>query len=193
MSAPSKTELAALGLVNREPIHGYRLNRIVQEMHLEQWANLSPSSIYNSLGRLARQGAVSTTRERDGKAPEKIVYQITSKGRKNLVDLLRKSLVYVGPEDRLFYLGLTFAESLRTEEIVTLLKARRGILLHTPCTSDDNDVSVEKDPSPPHISILRAAGRRHLQIEADLCRELIDLLGAEPDYFEKFKGESRDK
>lgn len=193
MSAPNKTELAALGLVNRESMHGYRLNRIVQGLHLEQWENLSPSSIYNSLGRLAKQGAVSTTLEREGKAPERTVYHITPKGREALVELLRQALVYVGPKDRLFYLGLTFAESLRTDEIVALLEARREILLHTECTPDEDGVSINEEPHPPHSAILRAAGRRHMHVEADLCGELIDLFGAEPGYFEKFKGENRDE
>ena len=58
MQVPRKNILAALGLVNREPMHGYKLTQMIGQFGLEHWANISQSSIYNALGKLAKGGAV---------------------------------------------------------------------------------------------------------------------------------------
>ena len=56
---PNKNELAALGLINWLPMHGYLLNQMIQRLGLDQWANLSQSSIYYALGKLTEQGAAT--------------------------------------------------------------------------------------------------------------------------------------
>jgi DNA-binding PadR family transcriptional regulator len=182
MPVPSKNDIAALGLVNWQPMHGYRINQIVQRMELENWANLSQSSIYSALTRLAEQGAVSVTTEREGKAPERTVYHITGKGREMLADLLREALVYVGPEDRLFYLALAFADGVPTEETVELLEQRCTKL--TPVIAKEKE-HAERKGSIPHMAAMSRAGYRHMKVELELCHELVELFRSQPDYFSK--------
>jgi len=76
-----KTELAALGLIGWRPMHGYAISQVFQELGLEHWTTISRSSIYTALRRLARAGAVSITREKEGGAPERTVYHLTPAGR----------------------------------------------------------------------------------------------------------------
>ncbi|MBN1825524.1 MAG: PadR family transcriptional regulator [Candidatus Eisenbacteria bacterium] len=187
MKVPGRNEMAALGLVGREPMHGYRINQIVQQMGLEHWANLSPSSIYNTLGRLAKKGAVSVTTEREGKAPERTVYHITDRGRDLLQEHLRASLVYVGPEDRLFYVAVSFMESLPEEEIAALLEER----IRRIETLIEDEQKCTSDPGmPPHIVLMCEAGMFHFRVEIDVCRRLIDLMRGRPRYFEETGGRS---
>jgi len=185
---PPKNELAALGLVNREPMHGYRLNQTIQQMGLEQWANLSQSSIYNALGRLAEQGAVTVSTEREGKAPERTVYHIAAKGREMLADLLRQALSYVGPEDRLFYLAVAFMEVLPEEEIVRILEGRKERLEEY---LDKHRCMSEEEGDPLHVRMMTKAGCSHMEVETGFCAELIGLLRERPGYLARFRGEER--
>lgn len=183
-----KNELAALGLVNRSPMHGYRLNQAVKDLNLEQWTTLSRSSIYNALRRLAKQDAVSTTKEREGNAPERTVYKITDKGRRMLREILSHALGYVGPEDRYFYLGLMFADALPARKIVELLEERCARI--ELCNEEEKRAMSEPDstePRPKHLAILMDAGIRHLSVEIHVCREIISLLRKDPNYFRRVK------
>ncbi len=51
----AKNEMVALGLIYSEPCHTYVLDRLINEMRLEQWANISKASIYNSLHLLVEE------------------------------------------------------------------------------------------------------------------------------------------
>jgi DNA-binding PadR family transcriptional regulator len=188
-----KNDLAALGLVNRHPMHGYRLNQVVKDLGLEHWTTLSRSSIYNALRRLAKQDAVSVSKEREGNAPERTVYHITRKGRGMLREILRHALAYVGPEDRYFYLGLMFAEAIPGRQITRLLEAR--------CERIRDDMEEEKRemdevdrpvPRPKHILTMMEAGLQHSEVELRVCRQITDLLRKEPDYFRRVQGSFRD-
>ena len=188
-----KNELAALGLVNRCPMHGYRLNQAVKDLGIEHWTTLSRSSIYNALRRLAKQDAVFVTKEREGNAPERTVYHITKKGRRMLRELLRQALAYFGPEDRYFYLGLMFAEALPGRQITKLLEAR--------CERIQQEVERERremekvdgpKQSPNHMLTMMEAGLRHSEVEIHVCREIIDLIHTDRNYFRNVQGGFRD-
>ena len=188
MANLQKNELAALGLVNRQPMHGYRLNQAIQNMGLEHWTTLSRSSIYAALRRLAKHGAVSITREREGQMPTRTVYHITSTGRDLLVESLRGALAYVGPEDRYFYLGLAFADALPTEEIITLLEERCSRLEEV-LQRERHDIAECKATIPDfeHIIMMSEVGLRHTEVELQFCQDLMQLFEANPNYFTRAK------
>ena len=75
----AKNEMVALGLIYSEPCHTYVLDRFINEMRLEQWANISKASIYNTLKRLASQGCVTVTSEKVGPADRTLEYQVSGK------------------------------------------------------------------------------------------------------------------
>ena len=184
-----KNELAALGLVNRCPMHGYRLNQVVKDLGLEHWTTLSRSSIYNALRRLAKQDAVSVSKEREGNAPERTVYHITRKGRGMLREILRHALAYVGPEDRYFYLGLMFAEAIPGRQVTKLLETRCEHIHH----AMEEEIRQMEDasrpePRPTHFLKMMEAGRQHSEVELRVCRQIVDLLRKEPDYFRRVQG-----
>jgi len=187
MGQVRKNELAALGLISRQPMHGYRLNQAIQEMELERWTTLSRSSIYHALRELARSGAVSVTREREGRAPERTVYHITPDGKRVLREILREALSYVGPEDRFFYLGLAFARILPAGEIAALLSKRcrhlqAVIAEETRLLKEKGRKAVEAGPEPERQRslIMTRGGLKHLKVEVEVCREVGKLLGADP-------------
>ncbi len=188
-----KNELAALGLVNREPMHGYRLNQAVHNMGLEHWTTLSRSSIYAALRRLAKRGAVSVTREREGQMPVRSVYHITDKGRGLLLEILREALAYVGPEDRYFYIAVAFADAMPTDEIAALLEQRCEQLREA--VKQEKEHATESSDSAPERTrfvLMSEAGVRHAEVEIEFCRQLIELLRCAPDYFDRRRGASHE-
>jgi len=176
MAQPRKNELAALGLVNREPMHGYGLTQAIQHMGLEQWTTVSRSSIYAALRRLAREGAVSISHEREGNAPERTVYHITPAGREMLHEILRESLAYVGPEDRYFYLGVAFADALPADEVVHVLEQRVRCLNEGLCREKmDCARLADAAPTPNRFAIMTQGGVRHFEVEIHVCSQLMEL------------------
>ncbi len=189
MAKVQKNELAALGLVNRQPMHGYALNQAIKHMGLEHWTTVSRSSIYAALRRLAKRGAVSVTRERGGQMPMRSVYHITPLGREMLMEILRGSVSYVGPEDRYFYLGIAFADALPVSELIRLLEIRceqlNEAMERERAHAEDCHHHVSKLN---HITMMSEVGEKHLEVEHSFCRRLVELFRANPDYFTRIKG-----
>jgi DNA-binding PadR family transcriptional regulator len=183
-----KTELAALGLISRRPMHGYAINQAFRELGFEHWTTISRSSVYGALRRLARSGAVSITREREGRAPERTVYHLTEHGRRLLREILAEAIGYVGAEDRYFYLGLSFLANLETEEALAHLRRRGARLEEVLSRESGHGAELEGRQTPlRHIRAMRIAGRRHLEVELDCCREIIALLEGDSDYLVRIR------
>lgn len=79
-----------LWLLSEQPLHGYRIKRILDEASLRFWFQLEVGSIYAALASLCKQGLiVQEAVEREGKRPERTRYRITNDGRAALQDLVR--------------------------------------------------------------------------------------------------------
>jgi DNA-binding PadR family transcriptional regulator len=74
---------AILGLVAEQPLHGYGLKRVFDERMSPLWG-LTTGQIYQSLTALERTGLVESARERNGRRPERKVYNITRAGEREL-------------------------------------------------------------------------------------------------------------
>ena len=180
--------LAALGMVARQPMHGYLVRGLARRMGLEHWARLSASSIYATLARLPEEGLATVNRERSGKAPERNVYRITSQGRKALKDLLRSALGGSPHAPGLFHLALAFCENLEQGEVVQLLKRRLDHLSAAAKKMGRQKSALQHyHPEFNHLALLMDSGRDHLRAEMRLCRRVIELLEGDRRYFERFK------
>ncbi len=80
-------ELAILGLLKESPMHGYQLNRELSDQLGGLW-RVSFGSLYPSLRRLERQGAI-TSQPGTG-ARRKTVYAITEEGERLFLELLQE-------------------------------------------------------------------------------------------------------
>jgi DNA-binding PadR family transcriptional regulator len=76
MSVP----LALLGLLDREPSHGYDLKR-AYDTYIGRGKPLPFGQVYSTLGRLARDGKVVPGEAEPGDGPERKRYAITPSGR----------------------------------------------------------------------------------------------------------------
>ena len=86
-------ELAILGLLKERSMHGYQLSKRLTDSLGGFW-RVSYGSLYPSLKRLERQGAVEQIFDKQEVGRRKNVYRITEKGETLFRELLEES----GPE-----------------------------------------------------------------------------------------------
>ena len=121
-------ELAILGLLKEQPMHGYQLSRELGESLGGFW-RVSYGSLYPSLRRLEKEGAVESVpsdEERGGR--RKNVYRVTEKGEKLFFELLQETPHDNSTEDTRFRVRLAFFKYLPPETRIRLLERRRALL-----------------------------------------------------------------
>lgn len=81
MSEPTPTEadLVVLSLLLERPMHGYDLQQEYDRQEVRDWASVSKSQIYYSLGKLAKRGLLAARNEDGGE--RRTVYEVTAEGR----------------------------------------------------------------------------------------------------------------
>ena len=117
-------QLLLLGILLAGKMHGYRLNEYVTHA-MSLYTDLKKSKAYYTLEKLEREGYVQHEVEREGKRPERRVYQITQKGRFYFLGLLREHLKSY---TRTYYaddVGVAFMNQLATAEVRQLLAEKR--------------------------------------------------------------------
>ncbi len=86
------TRLLILWLLSEQPLHGYRIKRILEDDAYAFWFELEFTSIYSALRTLVKlEYVVETGLEQEGARPERMGYRITRAGREHLRELIRKA------------------------------------------------------------------------------------------------------
>lgn len=117
-------ELLLLGVLLQGRMHGYRLNEFVAHA-MGMYTDLKKPTAYYALEKLERDGYVRREVEREGKRPERRVYEISARGRDRFHDLLRQHL---GGFTRTYFaddIGIAFMDQLPTSETRRLLAEKR--------------------------------------------------------------------
>ena len=120
-------EMAVLGLLKERPMHGYQLSRELTESLGGLW-RVSYGSLYPTLRRLERDGAIESQAGDERGARRKKVYRITSTGEEMFLDLLQETPVDTQSEDARFRMRLAFFRYLPPETRIRLLERRRQAL-----------------------------------------------------------------
>jgi len=120
-------QLILLGILLDGKTHGYRLNEYVTHA-MSLYTDIKKSTVYYTLEKLEKDGYVEHETEREGKRPERRVYQITEKGKAYFLQLLRNNL---GEFTRTYFnddIGIAFMDQLSTLEARELLEKKRGLI-----------------------------------------------------------------
>jgi DNA-binding PadR family transcriptional regulator len=123
-------QLILLGILLGGKTHGYRLNEYVAHA-MNLYTDIKKSKVYYTLEKLEKDGCVEHETEREGKRPERRVYQITEKGKSYFLQLLRDNL---GEFARTYFtddIGIAFMDQLSTPEVRKLLEKKRGMTQST--------------------------------------------------------------
>jgi len=119
-------ELAILGLLKERSMHGYQLKKRLADTLGSFW-QVSYGSLYPTLKRLQREGAVEMTFPMEDVGRRKNVYRITQKGELLFAELLERA----GSEataDNGFSVRFAFFKYLKPETRIRLLERRRTFL-----------------------------------------------------------------
>lgn len=88
MPRQSSSDFAILGLLTIEPMSGYDIRKFVKEVLSNFW-NESYGRIYPLLADLHERGFVTKSLQKQGGKPDRHVYKITDRGRRELQAWLR--------------------------------------------------------------------------------------------------------
>ncbi|MCL1464551.1 PadR family transcriptional regulator [Argonema galeatum] len=162
-------ELATLGLLLREPLHGYRLKQQL-ELFMSSCISVNYGAIYPLLRRLEERGDIVTLMQEPGEAgPSRKIYEVTATGR----DRWRQEMLgnphesWVNTRSR-FMIKFFFFNDLEPTERLKLLEHRLMV-----CRLRLESLEIE--PMPPD-RYQADAWRRHfsmLQAEIDWLQEQI--------------------
>jgi DNA-binding PadR family transcriptional regulator len=119
-------ELAILGLLKERAMHGYELRKQLGQRLGFFWT-VSFGSLYPTLRRLERRGAVERIFPAEKTTRRKQVYRITEAGERDFLDLLQEGAGTTWEEDK-FSLRLAFFRYLRPEIRIRLLERRKAYL-----------------------------------------------------------------
>ena len=120
-------ELAILGLLKERSMHGYQLSKRLTDSLGGFW-RVSYGSLYPSLRRLERQGAVEQIFDKQEVGRRKNVYRITEKGEELFRRLLEEAGAESSSEDNRFRVRLAFFKYLAPDTRIRLLERRRAYL-----------------------------------------------------------------
>ncbi len=120
-------ELAILGFLRQEPLHGYELRQRLA-MLTGHFRPVSDGALYPAIARLERDGLLTRHQEPGAVAAPRQVLALTPQGREELVRRLREpSEVDISDRNR-FFTFLAFAQYLSRREQRELLERRLAFL-----------------------------------------------------------------
>ncbi|MCU0498706.1 MAG: PadR family transcriptional regulator [Anaerolineae bacterium] len=121
--------LLILGIVIKEPIHGYEIRRQLENWNAEQWANVAYGSIYSALSKMTQEGLLQVAQtEQIGARPARVVYEITEIGRAEFDRLLHEHWLEYKPMINPFQVAITFMNHLSRDELLKALRQRTHFL-----------------------------------------------------------------
>lgn len=81
-------DLIVLGILKKESLSAYDIQKIVEYRNLSKWVKISTPSIYKKVIQLEKKGLINSSRIKEGKMPDKAVYSLTEEGEKEFEKLM---------------------------------------------------------------------------------------------------------
>ncbi|UTS92805.1 PadR family transcriptional regulator [Rhizobium anhuiense] len=122
----SPVALAVLAMLMEEPMHPYRMQRLIKERGKDEVINVTQrTSLYQTIQRLEREGLIIPRKTvRDDKRPERTVYEITEKGREIALEWMRAILSTLTREYPEFPAAMSFLPLLTPDDVASQLELR---------------------------------------------------------------------
>ena len=121
--------LAVMALLYERPMHPYEMVTLMRERGKHESVRLRYSSLYSVVSALEREGLILPKETvREGRRPERTIYEITDAGREEFLTWLRELLREPVKEYTQFAAGLSFLPGIPPEEAMALLEERVGRL-----------------------------------------------------------------
>ena len=119
---------AVLGILAEKDLHGYELKSSFDEKVGDFWS-LNYGQIYSTLDRLEKEDLVTHDRQAQDKRPDKKIYSITSKGRKELAGWLATPVNKVRALRDDFFIKLLFINKGGLASLLSLIEKQKTMYL----------------------------------------------------------------
>lgn len=165
---------ALLALLADAPAHGYELKQALETTFGDAWPPTNIGQIYTTLGRLERDGLVtSAVVQQDGR-PDKKMYVITEAGRAELRRWLTEPEKSPRLRDDLFTRVILAQATSGDADALAIIARQRARFLQT--MRDYEMLLLEQDPASPGATLLIEAALLHLEADLrwlDLCESRV--------------------
>ena len=81
-------DLIVLGILKRESLSAYDIQKLVEYRNISKWVKISTPSIYKKVIQLEEKGLIKSNIVKEGKMPEKAVYSLTETGAEEFEKLM---------------------------------------------------------------------------------------------------------
>ena len=164
-------DLAILGLLKQQPMHGYQLSRELGASLGGFW-RVSYGSLYPTLRRLERDGQVAPVPGESAGGRRKTIYSITDRGEQAFLELLQETPNDSSTEDTRFRVRLAFFRYLPPETRIRLLERRRGYL-HERLRTIEDSLRATREGADDYTLALIEHGRTATESDIEWLDDLI--------------------
>ena len=121
--------ISVLALLKERPMHGYEMLQTLVEHHADRIVKVRPGSLYHAVDRLTDEKLIRrTATDRDGKRPERVIYEITDAGAEALAERVRELIARPVHEFPQFVVALAEIETLGEDAAANAVDERVGAL-----------------------------------------------------------------
>jgi DNA-binding PadR family transcriptional regulator len=122
--------MAVLVSLYERPAHPYEVAQTLRERAKHESVRLNYGSLYAVVESLEKRGLIKATGTiREGKRPERTVYEITDEGAREMVDWLTELIGVPAKEYPQFMAGLSFIGALDPDDALRALRERADALV----------------------------------------------------------------
>src|SRR5271154_1793574 len=115
--------LAVLVSLYEKPMHPYEVAQTLRQRAKQESVRLNYGSLYAVVESLEKRGLIKATGTiREGKRPERTVYEITPEGSREMVDWLTELISVPAKEYPQFMAGLSFIAALDPDDALRALR-----------------------------------------------------------------------
>lgn len=123
---PSPLALAVLTLLHEQPMHVYRMQKLIKERGKDQVINVEQrASLYQTINQLQRAGLIAFWEtDREEGFPERTLYKLTEKGRVTALEWLREMISNPAQEYPIFPAAISLLPLLSPADTMQQLALR---------------------------------------------------------------------
>ena len=154
----SKPATMLLGLIFEKPLNAYEIIKRLNSMNVKWWFNISDSTVYSTLKTLEKKEFISGATEKVGNMPDRTVYSLSHKGKVELMDTLRTSILQFNYDTNIFSIAAFFLNIFALDEQRELLLKRLNVL-------QKYRAGIEKQVNPlweSEVSVIHAANVKRM-------------------------------
>ena len=127
----SKSATLLMGLIYDKPLNAYEITKILNDMNIQWWFYIADSTVYTTLKNLEKRELLLGTVEKVGNMPERTIYSLTAKGKMELKETIRTSIVQFDYDTNIFTISAfrRAGSQLMTETLPSRLPRADTLLL----------------------------------------------------------------